>query len=84
MVRKALSQALLVFVFILFFTFIIVYEYEIMSFLYPDHSVLKLDVPFATGFSPLEKLILNIIIVSIPTVPAVMTFLFEYERLKNS
>ena len=54
-----------------------------MSFLYPDLSHLKLDVPFASGFSHMEKFILNIIIVAIPTIPAVITFLFEFGRLRK-
>ena len=60
MIRKSLYPALLVFISVSFFTFIIVYGYEIMVFLYPDRAV-KLDIPFASGFSSFEKLGLNII-----------------------
>ena len=84
MVLKALYPALLVFVFTSVFTFIIVYEYEILSYLYPGHAVIKLHIPFAAGFSSMEKLILNIIIVAVPTIPALATFIFEYLRIKNN
>ena len=83
MVYKALHPALLVFIFIAVFTFIVVYEYEIIRFLYPEFAGVELKVPFASGFSSLEKLILNIIIVAIPSIPAVITFIFEYKRLKT-
>ena len=82
MIKKSLYPALLVFIIVSFFTFLIVYEYEILSFLYPE-SALKLVIPFASGFSSMEKLVLNIVIVLIPFVPAVITFMFEYNRLKK-
>jgi len=82
MVRKSLYPALLVFITVSFFTFLIVYDYEIMVFLYPDRAV-KLDIQFASGFSSFEKLGLNIIIVLIPLIPAIIAFMFEYSRLNN-
>ena len=81
--KKALYPAILVYVFISLFMFFVVYEYEIISFLYPEYAV-RLHVPFASGFSISEKIGLNIIMILIPTVPAIITFLFEYSRLKNS
>ena len=83
MINKALYPAILVYVFITIFMFFVVYEYELISFLYPQYAV-KLHVPFASGFSQLEKVILNIIMILIPTVPAIITFMFEYSRLKKS
>ena len=82
MIKKSLYPALLVFIVVSFFTFLVVYEYEILRFLYPE-SALKLVIPFASGFSPIEKIGLNIVLVLIPLVPAVITFIFEYSRVKD-
>ena len=83
MINKALYPAILVFVFITIFMFIVVYEYKLISFLHPQYTF-RLDVPFASGFSHIEKVILNTIMILIPTVPAIITFMFEYTRLKKS
>ena len=83
MIRKALFPALIVFIFTSIFTFIIVYQYEIMRFLYPEYASINLKVPFAGGFSTNERLVLDIIIVAVPTIPAVITFIFELTRLKK-
>ena len=83
MINKALYPAILVYVFISIFMFLVVFEYEVMSCIYPQHAV-RLDVPFASGFSYFEKIILNLTMILIPTVPAIITFMFEYTRLKNS
>lgn len=82
MIKKALYPTILVYVFISIFVFFVVYEYELISFLYPENAV-RLQIPFASGFSFAEKMILNIIMILIPTVPAIITFMFEYSRLKN-
>ena len=62
--------------------FFVVYEYELISFLYPEYTV-RWHIPVASGFSVVEKMSLNIIMIVIPTVPAIITFMFEYSRLKN-
>ncbi len=82
MIKKALYPTILVYVFITLFMFFVVYEYELISFLYPEYTV-RLHIPFASGFSFVEKMSLNIIMILIPTVPAIITFMFEYSRLKN-
>ena len=83
MIKNALYPSILVYVFITIFMFLVVFEYEVISFLYPQYAV-RLDVPFASGFSYIEKTVLNLIMILIPTVPAIITFMFEYSRLKSS
>ena len=83
MIRRALFPSLIVFVFTSIFTFVIIYQYEIMRFLYPEYAPINLKVPFAGGFSSNERLFLDIIIVAVPTIPALITFIFELGRLKK-